>query len=130
MRGTTVIPMVVLGFSVTAMNSYILLVYLYSTFVHANVGWHFPFIEKLLVTPRFHHWHHGLEREAIDVNFAIHFPLFDRLFGTHHLPGNQWPAGYYGIQGHPVPRGYLAQFTHPFRRKKTTPASETPTPLA
>jgi len=129
LRGTTVMPMVILGFSVTAMNSYILLVYLYSTFVHANVNWRFPFIEKLLVTPRFHHWHHGLEREAIDVNFAIHFPLFDRLFGTHYLPRDQWPAGY-GIKGHPVPRGYLAQFAHPFRRKKAAPANENPTPVA
>jgi len=32
--------------------------------------------------PRFHHWHHGIEEEAIDVNFAIHFPWLDRLFGT------------------------------------------------
>jgi sterol desaturase/sphingolipid hydroxylase (fatty acid hydroxylase superfamily) len=104
------------------MNSYILLVYLYSTFVHANVNWRFHFIEKLLVTPRFHHWHHGLEREAIDVNFAIHFPLYDRLFGTYYLPEDKWPAGY-GIQGHPVPSGYLAQFKHPFRRKKASPPS-------
>jgi sterol desaturase/sphingolipid hydroxylase (fatty acid hydroxylase superfamily) len=116
LRSTTVIPMFVLGFSETAMNSYILLVYLYSTFVHANLNWRFPFVERILVTPRFHHWHHGLEREAIDVNFAVHFPIFDRLFGTHYLPEDRWPEGY-GIGGHPVPKGYLAQFKYPFRRK-------------
>jgi sterol desaturase/sphingolipid hydroxylase (fatty acid hydroxylase superfamily) len=116
LRGTTVIPMIVLGFSEAAMNSYILTVYLYSTFVHANLGWRFPVIERILVTPRFHHWHHGIERDAIDVNFAVHFPLFDRLFGTYYLPEEKWPSGY-GIGGHPVPRGYLAQFRHPFRRK-------------
>jgi sterol desaturase/sphingolipid hydroxylase (fatty acid hydroxylase superfamily) len=123
LRGTTVIPMVLLGFSPAAVNSYILLVYLYSTFVHANLNWRFPIIERFLVTPRFHHWHHGLEREAIDVNFAIHFPLFDRLFGTHYLPEGKWPAGY-GIGGHPVPKGYLAQFRYPFARKKTESAAE------
>ncbi|HEY4300665.1 MAG TPA: sterol desaturase family protein [Candidatus Didemnitutus sp.] len=117
LRSTTVIPMYVLGFSASAMNSYIFLVYLYSTFVHANLGWRFPLVEKILVTPRFHHWHHGIEREAIDVNFAIHFPLLDRVFGTHHLPKDQWPSGY-GIEGHPVPHGYFEQFKHPFRRKK------------
>lgn len=121
LRSTTVIPMFILGFSATAMNAYILLVYVYSTFVHANLGWKFPFVEKLLVTPRFHHWHHGIEREAIDVNFSIHFPLFDRLFGTHHLPKDQWPSGY-GIEGHPVPSGYVEQFKYPFRRDET-PAS-------
>ena len=64
LRGTTVIPMIVLGFSPGAVNTYLLVVYLYATFVHANLGWRFPFVEKFLVTPRFHHWHHGIEREA------------------------------------------------------------------
>eukprot|EP01035_Chromulina_nebulosa_P036015 gene36014-48457_t len=124
LRSTTVIPMFVLGFSATAMNAYILLVYVYSTFVHANLGWSLPFVEKFLVTPRFHHWHHGIEREAIDVNFAIHFPLLDRLFGTHYLPAEKWPSGY-GIDGHPVPTGYVEQLKYPFRRddEKSPPAS-------
>jgi sterol desaturase/sphingolipid hydroxylase (fatty acid hydroxylase superfamily) len=113
LRSVTVIPMFVLGFTETAMHAYIFVVYLYSTFIHANLNWRFPLIEKFLVTPRFHHWHHGLEKEAIDVNFAIHFPLLDRLFGTYFLPQDRWPEGY-GVQGHPVPQGYLAQFKYPF----------------
>jgi len=116
LRTLTVIPMFALGFSPTAVNAYILLVYLYSTFIHANLSWRLPVVDQLLVTPRFHHWHHGIEKEAIDVNFAIHFPLFDRLFGTYHLPKDRWPQGY-GIDGHPVPTGYWAQLLHPFRRK-------------
>ena len=128
LRSTTVIPMVVLGFSDAAMHAYILLVYIYSTFVHANLNWRLSLLEPLLVTPRFHHWHHGIEREAIDVNFSIHFPLLDRLFGTYYMPEDKWPSGY-GIHGHPVPKGYLAQFKHPFQRKKATPpANSTPTP--
>jgi len=109
LRGVTVIPMIALGFSSGVVNAYIFTVYLYSTFIHANVGWRFPVVEKLLVTPRFHHWHHGIEDQAINVNFAIHFPLLDRLFGTHYLPGQKWPGGY-GVQGHPVPTRYGAQF--------------------
>jgi len=53
------------------------------------------------------------------VNFAVHFPLFDRLFGTYFLPKDRWPEGY-GIGGHPVPKGYLAQFKYPFRRPAKT----------
>lgn len=116
LRTLTVIPMFALGFSPAVVNAYILVVYLYSTFIHANLSWRLPFVDQLLVTPRFHHWHHGIEKEAIDVNFAIHFPLYDRLFGTYHLPKDQWPSGY-GIGGHPVPRGYWAQLFYPFRRK-------------
>ena len=115
LRSTTVIPMFVLGFHQSAINAYVFAVYLYSTFIHANVNWRFPVVERILVTPRFHHWHHGIEQEAIDVNFAIHFPIFDQLFGTHFLPGNRWPDGY-GVQGHPVPKGYMKQLKYPFRR--------------
>jgi len=116
LRGTTVIPMIVLGFGQSAVHTYIFVVYLYATFVHSNLGARFGFVEKVLVTPRFHHWHHGIEKEAIDVNFAVHFPLLDRVFGTHHMPADgRWPAGY-GISGDPVPGGYVKQFLHPFRR--------------
>lgn len=116
LRGTTVIPMYILGYGETALHFYIFYVYLHSTFIHANVGWNLSHLGKWIVTPRFHHWHHGIEPEAIDVNFAVHFPILDRLFGTHHLPKDKWPEGY-GISGHPVPLGYWKQFLYPFRKK-------------
>ncbi len=125
LRGLTVIPMYVLGFTPTALYAYILLVYIHSTFVHANLGWNFDWLGRFLVTPRFHHWHHGIEKEAIDVNFSIHFPLLDRLFGTYHLPPSQWPVGY-GIEGHPVPKSYFKQFLYPFIRKTPAPPPEPP----
>jgi sterol desaturase/sphingolipid hydroxylase (fatty acid hydroxylase superfamily) len=115
LRGVTATPMLVIGFDESAIQAYMLIVYVYSTFIHSNVGTGFGVLEKILVFPRFHHWHHGLEKEAVDVNFAIHFPFLDRLFGTHHLPEKRWPAGY-GIEGHPVPKGYWKQFLYPFRR--------------
>ena len=69
-----------------ALKAYILYIYLHATFIHANVRFEFGWLKHILATPRFHHWHHGIEKEAIDVNFAVHFPLLDRLFGTYHLP--------------------------------------------
>ena len=115
LRGLTAIPMFTLRFDPAAIQVYLLIVYFYSAFIHANIGWNLKAAERLLATPRFHHWHHGEEREAIDVNFAIHFPLFDRLFGTYHMPDGRWPKAY-GIDGHPVPLGYWKQFLYPFRR--------------
>jgi sterol desaturase/sphingolipid hydroxylase (fatty acid hydroxylase superfamily) len=115
LRGVTAIPMFTLGFDPAAIQTYLLIVYFYSAFIHANIGWNLKPVEPVLATPRFHHWHHGEEKEAIDVNFAIHFPILDRLFGTHHMPEGRWPKGY-GIGGHPVPAGYWKQFLYPFRR--------------
>ena len=62
--------------------------------LHANVRGDFDRFGHFMATPRFHHWHHALEAEGVDKNFAIHFPLFDRLFGTFHMPPGRWPENY------------------------------------
>lgn len=117
LRGMTIIPMYALGFAESALYVYILLVYLNATYLHANVRFNIEWLKLLIATPRFHHWHHGVEKEAIDVNFSIHFPWLDKLFGTYYMPTHQWPSGY-GIGGHPVPTGYWKQFLYPFKRAK------------
>ena len=122
LRGLTALPMFTLGFDPAAIQAYLLIVYFYSSFIHANIGWKFGFIERFFVTPRFHHWHHGSDRAAIDINYASHFPIYDWLFGTHHLPESEWPENY-GVVGNTVPRGYWKQFMYPFLKpEKKTPA--------
>ncbi|TDT77882.1 sterol desaturase/sphingolipid hydroxylase (fatty acid hydroxylase superfamily) [Litoreibacter halocynthiae] len=121
LRGFTAIPMFTLGFDPAAIQAYVLIVYFYSHFIHSNIGWNLKPIESTFATPRFHHWHHGAEREAIDVNYAIHFPILDRLFGTYHMPEGRWPQRY-GVAGEQVPRGFVKQFLHPFTKKKVPEA--------
>ena len=121
LRGFTAIPMFTLGFDPAAIQAYVLIVYFYSHFIHSNIGWNLKPIESTFATPRFHHWHHGAEREAIDVNYAIHFPIFDRIFGTYHMPESRWPKRY-GVAGEQVPRGFVKQFLHPFTKKKVPEA--------
>jgi sterol desaturase/sphingolipid hydroxylase (fatty acid hydroxylase superfamily) len=115
LRGVTAIPMFSFRFDPFAIQICLLIVYVYSAFIHANVGWNLERIGSFFVTPRFHHWHHGIEREATDVNFAIHFTWLDRMFGTLYLPIGKWPDGY-GVGSHPVPSGYWQQFLYPFKR--------------
>jgi sterol desaturase/sphingolipid hydroxylase (fatty acid hydroxylase superfamily) len=114
LRAITSLPLFTLGFSPSVMQAYIGFIYIWSSLLHANVGGNFNHLGHWIATPRFHHWHHGLEREAFDVNFAIHFPFLDKLFGTFHLPKDRWPENY-GIPEE-VPKGYLGQFAFPFVR--------------
>ena len=65
--------------------------------------------------PRYHHWQHSSQREAIDRNFAIHFPWIDRLFGTYYHP-DHWPEQY-GLDSEEIPRGFIRQTYLPFFRK-------------
>lgn len=120
LRSFTTLPMYVLGFAESALYAYIFFVYILSVFIHANIRVPFGWLQYVIATPRFHHWHHGLEDEAIDKNFAIHFPVIDMVFGTWHMPGDRWPEGY-GVGGHPVPRGFIRQFLYPFRRDRPDP---------
>ncbi|MEM9410713.1 MAG: sterol desaturase family protein [Planctomycetota bacterium] len=113
LRSLTTLPMYVLGYAESALYAYILFVYILSVFIHSNLSIPFGFLQYIIATPRFHHWHHGVEKEAIDVNFAIHFPVIDMVFGTFHMPEDRWPTGY-GIDGHPVPKGFWQQFLYPF----------------
>lgn len=117
LRGVTTLPMYLLGFAEPVLYAYIFFVYLLSVFIHSNLRIRFGVLSYVIATPRFHHWHHGIEEEAIDKNFAIHFPIIDMVFGTFHLPADRWPTGY-GIGGHPVPKGFWKQFLYPFQRIK------------
>jgi lathosterol oxidase len=113
-RAFTLVPIVLLGFSPPAVYAYVVFVSFHAVFIHANVRVRAGVLERWLVLPRFHHWHHGAAPEAVDKNFAVHLPWIDRLFGTHHLPAERWPE-VYGIAGDPVSEGYLAQVMAPFR---------------
>ena len=117
LRAVTTMPMYFLGFVESALYAYVFFVYILSVFIHSNINLPLGFLQYVIATPRFHHWHHGVEKEAIDVNFAIHFPVIDMVFGTFHMPGDRWPDGY-GIDGHPVPKGLWKQFLYPFSSNK------------
>ena len=115
-RALTYVPIYVMGFSQTAIVVYVVAVVVQATLIHANVRWEFRPVRGLIATPCFHHWHHSAEREAIDKNFAVHTPIWDRLFGTYHMPG-RWPETY-GLAGDGgVPSGWVKQFVYPFRRR-------------
>lgn len=102
-----------LGFDARAVALYVVWVAAQATFVHANVRWRLTWLEPWLATPRFHHWHHA--QTPVDVNFAVHLPWLDRLFGTHYLPAQDWPPQYGLSGGASGPRGFWRQLLAPFR---------------
>ena len=114
------LPLLVLGFSTSAVNAYVILVGLQAVLAHANLGIRFGVLEYLLVLPRYHHWHHARHKDYLDVNYAIHLPLVDMLMGTFKLPRKQeeWPEEYGVMKLETVPRGILRQHAMPFLGKK------------
>lgn len=87
---------------------------------HLNLdfAWPWPFC-YLFVSPRFHRWHHATELEAMNKNFALVFPFYDRILGTYYCP-DRLPRGY-GIpmadpSEAPLPPTFTGQLLYPFRR--------------
>jgi len=115
-RSMVMVPLYLLGPSTRALNAYVIIAAFQAVFVHANVGLRFGFLRYLFVTPQFHHWHHSKDKPAIDTNYAVHLPLWDKLFGTFHLPGDHWPKEYGTV--HPLPKSIVGQFAYPFRRSR------------
>ena len=114
-RGFILIPMM-LVFSHSILVAYLFFVNIHATWTHCNFGPTIKWLEPYLIQPRYHHWHHTSQTEAIDKNFAIHFPWIDKIFGTHFLPVDKWPETY-GLHNEMIPPGFWGQAFYPFRRK-------------
>lgn len=110
-RAMVVAPMYLLGVDQTALDIYVTFAALQAVFIHCNIGHSFGFLRFIFVTPQFHHWHHSSEKPAIDTNYAAHLVLFDRLFGTYHMPDKHWPAEY-GTTVR-LPRNFIGQLVYP-----------------
>ena len=125
-RAVGFIPVFVLGFSEGPIYAYILLISFHAVLIHANARIEFGWLDRIVTSPRFHHWHHTDDPAAIDKNFAVLVPVWDDLFGTA-LRTKEWPQGY-GLAGEQMPDSWVGQLVHPFRRRSG--ATEEPSQLA
>jgi sterol desaturase/sphingolipid hydroxylase (fatty acid hydroxylase superfamily) len=119
-RCSVLLPLVVFGFSAEAVNAYVILVGIQAVLAHANLNINFGWLEYILVTPRYHHWHHARHIDYVDKNYAIHLPLVDMLMGTFKRPpSGEWPEEYGVMKLETVPTGLISQTVMPFSSKKT-----------
>jgi sterol desaturase/sphingolipid hydroxylase (fatty acid hydroxylase superfamily) len=113
-RAFVLLPLM-FGFSQTIILAYLIFVTLHATWTHCNFGPNAKWLEKFLVMPRYHHWHHTSQKEGIDKNFAIHFPWIDKMFGTYYFP-DTWPEKY-GLDGEELSPSFWRQTIQPFMKR-------------
>ena len=114
MRIAGTLPIVALGFAPVAVAGIVPILTLMAILVHANLDWDWGPLRSVVVSPRFHRWHHTDEASARDKNFSGLLPLWDILFGTYHMPRGRTPEQF--GTGTPVPPGIIGQLVFPFRR--------------
>lgn len=54
--------------------------------MHMNVAWRSNWLERVFVTPRYHHIHHSADAALHDGNYGSLLSIWDRLFGTYLDP--------------------------------------------
>lgn len=111
-----IIPLYLIGTDKAALDIYIAFAAFQAVYVHANVNIPMGPIKYILVTPKFHHWHHSSQKPAIDTNYSVHTPLFDILFKTYHMPKLHWPSHYGTVPR--VPRSFIKQLFYPLSKKQ------------
>jgi len=62
--------------------------------MHMNVSWRSNWLERVLVTPRYHHIHHSSDAVQHNGNYGSLFTIWDRLFGTYLDPDVTKPKAF------------------------------------
>jgi sterol desaturase/sphingolipid hydroxylase (fatty acid hydroxylase superfamily) len=114
----SLLPVLMLGFSLKTMVIYGFLHLMQSHLVHANVRLNFGPLRYVFASPQFHHWHHANQVGAYDRNFSSRLIVLDYIGGTLNMP-DAMPTRY-GIDDH-MPPAYPLQLVWPFVRWKKSP---------
>lgn len=116
------LPAFLLGFPIETLAGFFAFRGMWAIYIHSNVRLPIGPLRWIFGAPELHHWHHEKAREA--GNYANISPLMDILFGTYRCPDHEPPA--LGVE-EPMPRSYLGQMLHPFRRRPKRKPTQLPT---
>jgi sterol desaturase/sphingolipid hydroxylase (fatty acid hydroxylase superfamily) len=82
--------------------------------IHSNTHMRTGWLNYVLSTQEFHHWHHANEVAAFNKNYGGFLSIWDWIFGTAYCPADRQVPGF-GIPEMPrPPTGYLDHLRMPF----------------
>jgi len=109
----TLVPVVLLGVPAEIWLPVNLLLLWYSCLHHCDLDFHFGWLERVFVSPRFHSTHHSASRRDHDRNFGAALSIWDGLFGTAHFAQSRPQA--YGLVDLDVPPSFAGQLLFPLK---------------
>jgi sterol desaturase/sphingolipid hydroxylase (fatty acid hydroxylase superfamily) len=100
---------------------------------HAQLDWRYGRFGRLLVSPRFHAFHHSTDPRHANANFGTVFSCWDYLFGT--AVAEQPLPTRYGVDGLGMGESWRSQLLLPFQllwrwRRRPVPTARPATPPA
>lgn len=106
------IPLLILGASPSTWLPLYLVTDFINITLHSRITWRFGILSKILVTPRFHSFHHSTDPGHYDKNFGGCLAIWDHIFGTA-VDALQQPAEY-GLRDVKMPT-LMSTLIQPFR---------------
>lgn len=88
---------------------------IWGMYIHSNINVRSGRLQYIINGPEMHRWHHAVDADAHNLNFATKLAFWDWIFGTAFLPKERRPSGY-GLSDVDFPDDYLIQHLFAFRR--------------
>lgn len=95
---------------------------------HANLDLRPGALSRWLTTCENHRWHHSADPRLGEHNFGNSTMLWDRLFGTFHLPPDRAAGDRVGLDDVDVPESFVHHMALPFRLDRWARPVEPPHP--
>jgi sterol desaturase/sphingolipid hydroxylase (fatty acid hydroxylase superfamily) len=80
---------------------------------HSSFTWSYGPLDRLIVSPRHHSFHHSSDPRHYGTNLGMTFSLWDYLFGT--VTRDAQPPRAFGVPGLTVPESFVGQLAFPFQ---------------
>lgn len=122
LAGPGIAVSLILGAPAAIISAWLAFVTVHLAFQHANLDYTLGPLNRWLGVAPVHRWHHKREYEDAQVNYGEFWMIWDRLFGTFHLPAGSVRAGDVGLTDRTYPTRYVAQIARPFQRNGRDPA--------
>jgi len=113
------IPLAMIGFGIKEF----FIVHMIGVFIghlnHANIGWDYGIVGKIINNPKMHIWHHSKElpgSHPYGMNFGLSLSLWDYLFGMAYVPkdGKNIELGFDDVEEYQT--NFWKQLKKPFQK--------------
>jgi sterol desaturase/sphingolipid hydroxylase (fatty acid hydroxylase superfamily) len=115
------ILMGIIGFSTLSVNIYFVFYALANTYQHTNKNISLGFLDKIIVSPRYHRIHHSKSHRA---NYGSTLTFWDIIFRTAIFPARNEITTDIGISTGDEPFGFTEEMLYFFKSKKAINSSK------
>ena len=107
-------PLILLGIAPEALAAWTVFKAVNGLLQHSNIDLRPGWLSHVVATSDVHRYHHSVHLDESNTNFGNTTMIWDRVFGTFHLPGGRTAGLDVGVEDAAIPESYAAHLATPF----------------